>query len=139
MPQVIKIQLDGCYYSTSYPATLPQGKELGTRWKGGWMDPRTSLDDLNKRKFLPPAGIRSTDPPAGSLVVPWMKYDWIRCIGRTITDSNKTEEFGEKPIRMQICPPRIPHRLPGAVPCVPCNESSGDWRRYSGGCSRDTN
>jgi hypothetical protein len=30
---------------------------LGTRWIGGWVGPRTGLDDVEKRKFLPLPGL----------------------------------------------------------------------------------
>jgi hypothetical protein len=32
---------------------LPSGKRVpGTHWIGGWLDPRTGLDDVQKRQFL---------------------------------------------------------------------------------------
>jgi hypothetical protein len=35
------------------PAALPPGKEpTDTHWIGGWVGPRASLDDVEKRKFL---------------------------------------------------------------------------------------
>jgi hypothetical protein len=43
------------------PAALPPEKTPRTHWIGGWMDPRSSLDDLEKRKFLTPLGLNS-DP-----------------------------------------------------------------------------
>jgi hypothetical protein len=30
----------------------PGEKDPGTHWTGGWVDPRTGLDDVEKRKFL---------------------------------------------------------------------------------------
>lgn len=44
------------------------------------------MDDLNKRKIFAHAGIRNPVPPAGSLVLPRMKYDLVRCICRTLTN-----------------------------------------------------
>jgi hypothetical protein len=31
----------------------PQGRAPGIHWIGGWVGPRTGLDDVEKRKFLP--------------------------------------------------------------------------------------
>jgi hypothetical protein len=40
------------------PAALPPGKEPPvTHWIGGWVDPRASLDDVEKRKFLTLPGL----------------------------------------------------------------------------------
>jgi hypothetical protein len=37
------------------PAALPPGERArGTHWQGGWVSPGTDLDDVKKRKFLPP-------------------------------------------------------------------------------------
>jgi hypothetical protein len=33
-------------------AALPRENAPGTDWLGGWVDPRTGLDDAEKRKFL---------------------------------------------------------------------------------------
>jgi hypothetical protein len=30
-------------------------RALGTHWTGGWVGPRTGLDDVEKRKILPPS------------------------------------------------------------------------------------
>jgi hypothetical protein len=40
----------------------------GTHWIGGWVDPRTGLDDVEKRKFLTLLGLelRSLGRPARS-------------------------------------------------------------------------
>jgi hypothetical protein len=35
----------------------PQGKSSRTHWIGGWVGPRTGLDDMEKRKFLPLPGL----------------------------------------------------------------------------------
>jgi hypothetical protein len=40
------------------PATLPLGRVPGTHWIGGWVDPRASLDDLEKRKYLTLSGLK---------------------------------------------------------------------------------
>jgi hypothetical protein len=40
------------------PAALPLGERgPGTHWTGGWVDPRASLDDVEKRKFLTLSGL----------------------------------------------------------------------------------
>jgi hypothetical protein len=39
------------------PAALPLGKEPGTHWIRGWVDPRAGLDDVEKRKFLTLPGL----------------------------------------------------------------------------------
>jgi hypothetical protein len=42
----------------SPPATLPPEKESPcTHWIGGWVGPRTGLDDVEKRKFLTLSGL----------------------------------------------------------------------------------
>jgi hypothetical protein len=33
------------------PAALPQGKNAGVQWRGGWVGPRAGLHDLEKRKI----------------------------------------------------------------------------------------
>ena len=33
------------------PAALPLGKNPGTHWMGGWVDPRTGLDIMEKMKI----------------------------------------------------------------------------------------
>jgi hypothetical protein len=51
------------------PAALPPGERApGTQWIGGWVDPRASLDDVEKRKFLtlPGLELRPLDRPARS-------------------------------------------------------------------------
>jgi hypothetical protein len=40
-------------------SALPLGKEPpGTHWIGGWADPRASLDNMEKRKFLTLPGLK---------------------------------------------------------------------------------
>jgi hypothetical protein len=40
------------------PAALPPGKEPpGTHWIGGWLCPRTGLDEVEVRKILPLPGL----------------------------------------------------------------------------------
>jgi hypothetical protein len=50
--------LVGGEWSASGPGRFTLGeKAAGTHWIGGWMGPRTGLDDVEKRKFLPPPGL----------------------------------------------------------------------------------
>jgi hypothetical protein len=46
----------------------PPGKVPGTHWIGGWVGPRTGLDDAEKRKFrtLPGLELRPPGRPARS-------------------------------------------------------------------------
>jgi hypothetical protein len=44
------MEVSGQYHA---PAALPPGKEPhSTHWIGGWVGPRISLDDVEKRKML---------------------------------------------------------------------------------------
>jgi hypothetical protein len=45
--------LAGCEWSASRTRLFTPGdKAPGTRWIGGWVDPRAGLDDVEKRQFL---------------------------------------------------------------------------------------
>jgi hypothetical protein len=45
--------LSGGEWSGSCPGHFTPGETTpGTHWIGGWVDPRASLDDVEKRKFL---------------------------------------------------------------------------------------
>jgi hypothetical protein len=45
--------LAGGEWSASRPGRFTPGETApGTHWIGGWVGPRTSLDDVKKRKFL---------------------------------------------------------------------------------------
>jgi hypothetical protein len=42
----------------SRPGSFTPGERApGTHWIGGWVGPRASLDDVEKRKFLTPQGL----------------------------------------------------------------------------------
>jgi hypothetical protein len=46
--------LAGGEWSISCPCRFtPRERAPDTHWIGGWVDPRTGLDDLEKRRFLP--------------------------------------------------------------------------------------
>jgi hypothetical protein len=60
--------LVGDEWSASRPSCFTPGERaLGTHWKGGWVGPRTGLDDVEKR-FLTLSGLelRPLYPPARS-------------------------------------------------------------------------
>jgi hypothetical protein len=55
---ILTSALAGGEWSASRPGRFtPDEKDPGTHWKGGWVDPRASLDDVEKRKFLTLSGI----------------------------------------------------------------------------------
>jgi hypothetical protein len=58
------------------PAALPPGKSSGTHFIGGWVDPRASLEDLEKRKFftLPGIELRTIGRPARSQSLSRLSY-----------------------------------------------------------------
>jgi hypothetical protein len=56
--------LVGGEWSTSDPCRFTPG----THWIGSWVDPRAGLDNLERRKFLPPPGLNS-DPSVVQPVV----------------------------------------------------------------------
>jgi hypothetical protein len=61
--------LAGGEWSTSRPGRFTPGERApGTHWRGGWMDLRAGLDDLEKRKFLtlPGLELRLLSRPARS-------------------------------------------------------------------------
>jgi hypothetical protein len=46
--------LDRGELSASRPGRfIPEERAPGSRWIGGWVDPRASLDDVERRKILP--------------------------------------------------------------------------------------
>jgi hypothetical protein len=46
------------------PAALLPGRNLGTRWIGGWVGPRDGVDVFREEKVSCPAEIRTPDCPA---------------------------------------------------------------------------
>jgi hypothetical protein len=61
--------LVGGEWSASHPGRFtPEERAPGTHWKGGWVDPRTGLDYVDKRKFLslPGLELRPLGRPARS-------------------------------------------------------------------------
>jgi hypothetical protein len=53
--------LDGGEWSASRPGRFtPRERTLGTRWIGGWVDPRAVLDTVVKRKI--PSPRRESNP-----------------------------------------------------------------------------
>jgi hypothetical protein len=58
-------------------AALPPGKEpLDTHWIGGWVGPRTGLDDVERRKILslPGLGLRPLGRPSRSQSLQRLSY-----------------------------------------------------------------
>jgi hypothetical protein len=50
--------LDGGEWSVSPPCRFTSGERaLGTYWIGGWVSPRASLDEVERRKFLTLRGL----------------------------------------------------------------------------------
>jgi hypothetical protein len=61
--------LAGGEWSDSRPGRFIAGERvLGTYWIGGWVDPRSYMDDVEKRKFftLPGFDFRSLGRPTRS-------------------------------------------------------------------------
>jgi hypothetical protein len=55
----LTLTLVGGEWSASRPGCFTPGeRDPGTHWIGGWVDPRASLDDLEKRKFLTLLGLK---------------------------------------------------------------------------------
>jgi hypothetical protein len=54
----LNLALVGNEWSASCPGRFTTGKRTsGTHWIGGWVCPRAGMDDVEKRKFLPPQGL----------------------------------------------------------------------------------
>jgi hypothetical protein len=72
--------LVGGEWSASRPSrftpTPPGETAPSTHWIGGWLDPRASLDDLEKRKFLTllRLELRLLSHPAHSQSLYWLRY-----------------------------------------------------------------
>jgi hypothetical protein len=50
--------LAGCEWSALRRSRFTPGKRApGTHWIGGWVDPRSGLNDVEKRKFLTLSGL----------------------------------------------------------------------------------
>jgi hypothetical protein len=58
------------------PAALPPRKEPRNHWIGGWVDPRTGVEDVEKEKFLtlPGLELRLLGRPARSYSLHWLSY-----------------------------------------------------------------
>jgi hypothetical protein len=54
----------------------PRGRAPGTHWIGGWVDPRTGLEELEKRKFLTLPGYRdsNSDPSVQPVASRYIDY-----------------------------------------------------------------
>jgi hypothetical protein len=64
-------------WSASRPGRFTPGERApGTHWMEGWVGPRTTLDDMEKRKFLPLLGLklRSLGRPVCSQLLYQLHY-----------------------------------------------------------------
>jgi hypothetical protein len=54
----LTLALVGGEWSASRPGRFtPRERAPGTHWKAGWVGPRTSLDDMGKKKISPLTGL----------------------------------------------------------------------------------
>jgi hypothetical protein len=60
-------------------ASISGERAPSTHWKGGWVGPRTSLDDVEKRKFLtlPGLELRPLQCPACSKSLYQLQFQWF--------------------------------------------------------------
>jgi hypothetical protein len=66
-PRILSWSLDGGEWSASHLGRFTlRGRAPVTHWIGGWVDPRTGLDAVVKRKFPAPVGTRNPDHPVRS-------------------------------------------------------------------------
>jgi hypothetical protein len=68
-PHFLILALDGSELSASRPGRFTPGERAPSpHWIGGWVGPRASLDDVEKRKFLtlPGLELRPFRRPASS-------------------------------------------------------------------------
>jgi hypothetical protein len=69
--------LDKAKWSNLRSGLLPPGKNIGTHWRGGWMDPIAGLDVMEERKISFPGGAQMPDLPAHSLItIPTTLQGW---------------------------------------------------------------
>jgi hypothetical protein len=58
-PIFFTLALASVEWSASRPGRFTPGERApGTHWIGDWVDPRIGLDDMEKRKFLTPLGLK---------------------------------------------------------------------------------
>jgi hypothetical protein len=64
----IDVFLTSALVGGEWPASPPAERAPGNHWVGGWVGPRTGLDDVEKRKFLtlPGLDLRTLGRPARS-------------------------------------------------------------------------
>jgi 2-polyprenyl-6-methoxyphenol hydroxylase-like FAD-dependent oxidoreductase len=103
--------LFGGEWSASRPACFAPGERVpGTHWIGGWVGPRTGLDDMEKWKFFPPPGLelRPLGRPARSQSLYRLRYPEKQKNHTRITKNQKVNEW-RKNIRKQenVLRPRL--------------------------------
>jgi hypothetical protein len=73
----LKSALIGGEWSASRSGRFtPEEKAAGTHWIGGWLDPRTGMEDMEKRKFLPlpRPELQTRGRPVCSQSLYWLSY-----------------------------------------------------------------
>jgi hypothetical protein len=76
--------LFGGEWSASHPFRFAPGERApGTHWRGGWVDPRTTLGDVEKRRFLtfPRLVLRPLGRPARSQSLHRLRYPGFQDMG----------------------------------------------------------
>jgi hypothetical protein len=71
------LNLGTSWRAASHPGRFtPRQRAPGTHWIGGWVDPRSGLDAVEKRKFLFLSGLelRPFGRPAGSQSLYRLRY-----------------------------------------------------------------
>jgi hypothetical protein len=88
------------------PLTLYlRGRATGTHWIGGWMDPRTGVDDMEKWKFLtrtstPRSGLQS-QPVAISTMLPRLIHKILK--SKAIPLTRRGGLYGCEMLRISHC------------------------------------
>jgi hypothetical protein len=84
--------LFGGEWSASRPGRFTPGEKApGTHWIGGWVDPRSGLDNVEKRKFLTIQGLelRPLGQPARSQSLYRLSYPEVYSIKTNYNASPK--------------------------------------------------
>jgi hypothetical protein len=78
----IHLFLTSTLFGAEWPASRPGRFTPGTHWTGGCVGPSTCLADLERRKFLPPPGLklRSLGRTARSQSLYKLRYSGSTCL-----------------------------------------------------------
>jgi hypothetical protein len=82
----------------------------GAHCTGGWVGPRAGLDKEVRGKIFWPCRGSNPDRPVVQSVIRHYT-DWANPAPVEWYWQGKTEELGEKPVPVPLCPPQIPHGL----------------------------